>query len=203
MSPLNPVTRLTYTFAMAKILTGAAVLSLAFVAVTSTELLARTQRPPPPSKPEPAPAATPVDRRDSVVSASGIFGGRPYWEALAQCGGIYFKLNVLYTEVAVRARVVKPDPKANAEYTKELNEAIKIATRYFESAERFLIADRGMERADAVLTYDAKSRGAGERLKSIDAGLAAAKPCPALYEACHELYPKRCSELSLPPSAGH
>jgi hypothetical protein len=203
LSPLNLVTRLTYTFAMAKVLTSAAVmLTLAMFAVASTEVLARTQRPPP-SKPEPAPAASPVDKRDSVVSASGIFSGRPYWQALAQCGGIYFKLNVLYTEVAVRARVVKPDPKANAEYTKELNEAIKTATRYFESAERFLIADRGMERADAVLTYDPQSRGAGERLKSIDAGLAAAKPCPALYQACSELYPKRCSEPSLVPSVGH
>jgi hypothetical protein len=202
LSPLNPITRLTYTFAMAKILTGAAMLALAVVAVASTEALARTQRPPP-SKPEPAPAATQVDKRDSVVSASGIFSGRPYWQALAQCGGIYFKLNVLYTEVAVRARVVKPDPKANAEYTKELNEAIKTATRYFESAERFLIADRGMERADAVLTYDAQSRGASERLKSIDAGLAAAKPCPALYLACSELYPKRCTEPLLVPSVGH
>jgi hypothetical protein len=203
LSRLNTVTRLTYTFAMAKILIGAALmLTLAFVAAASTQVLARTQRPPP-SKPEPAPAASPVDKRDSVVSASTTFNGRPYWQAMAQCGGIYFKLNVLYTEVAVRARVVKPDPKANAEYTKELNEAIKTATRYFESAERFLIADRGMERADAVLTYDAQSRGAGERLKSIDAGLAAAKPCLALYEACHELYPKRCTELSLPPSAGH
>jgi hypothetical protein len=203
LSRLNPVTRLTYTFAMAKILTGTAMmLAFAFVAAASTAALARTQRPPP-SKPEPAPAATPVDRRDDLVSGSGTFNGRPYWQALAQCGGIYFKLNVLYTEVAVRARVVKPDPKANAEYTKELNDAIKTATRYFESAERFLIADRGMERADAVLTYDAQSRSASERLKTIDAGLAAAKPCPALYQACRELYPKRCTEPLLPPSAGH
>ena len=126
----------------------------------------------------------------------------PIGKALAQCGGIYFKLNVFYTDAAVRARVVKPDPKANAEYTKELNEAIKTATRYFEGAERFLIADRGMERSDAVLTYDAQSRAAGERLKSIDAALAAAKTCPALYQSCRETYPKRCAE-PLAPAAGH
>ena len=58
----------------------------------------------------------PVDKRDSVVAAPGPFNGHPYWLALAQCGGIYFKLNVLYTDAAVHARVVKPDPRANAEY---------------------------------------------------------------------------------------
>jgi hypothetical protein len=158
----------------------------------------REQRRPP----EPAAPAISIDKRDSLVAAPGAFNGHPYWLALAQCGGIYFKLNVFYTDAAVRARVVKPDPKANAEYTKELNEAIKTATRYFESAERFLIADRGMERADAVLTYDGQSRAAGERLKSIDAALAAAKTCPALYQGCHEAYPKRCTE-PLPPAMGH
>ena len=59
----------------------------------------------------PAPAV-PVDKRDSVVTAPGPYMGRPYWLALAQCGGIYFKLNVLYTDIAVHARVVKPDPDA-------------------------------------------------------------------------------------------
>ena len=58
-----------------------------------------------------------IDKRDSLVAAPGPFNGRPYWLALAQCGGIYFKLNTLYTDAAVRARVVKPDPKANAELT--------------------------------------------------------------------------------------
>jgi hypothetical protein len=182
-------------------LTRAALLALAFVAVAAANAQARGQRQQSPAQPA-APAATPTDKRDSVVAATETFTGRPYWQALAQCGGIYFKLNVFYTDAAVRARVVKPDPKANAEYTKELNEAIKTATRYFESAERFLIADRGMERADAVLTYDGQSRAAGERLKSIDAALAAAKTCPALYQTCHESYPKRCTE-PFPPAAGH
>ena len=120
--------------------------------------------------------------------------------ALAQCGGIYFKLNTLYTDVAVRARVIKPDPSANAEYTKKLNEAMRIATTYFNAAERFLTTDRGVERADAVLTYDAQSRAAGDRVPTIDAALAAAKACPALYRACQEAYPKACSETLAPMS---
>jgi len=148
--------------------------------------------------PEPAIPAVPVDKRDSIVAAPGPFNGRPYWLALAQCGGIYFKLNVLYTDAAVRARVVKPDPKANDEYTKKLNEAIKTATTYFDGAEHFLMAERGLERADAVLTYDGQSRAAGERLKTIEAAAAAAKTCPALYQACREAFAKQCSE-PLPP----
>jgi len=59
-----------------------------------------------------------------------------------------------------------------------------------------------MERSDAVLTYDAQSRAAGERLKSIDAALAAAKTFPALYQSCRDTYPKRCAE-PLAPAAGH
>ena len=55
------------------------------------------------------------------------------------------------------------------------------------------MTDRGIERADAVLTYDAQSRAAGERLKTVEAALAAAKACPALYQACQQAYPKACS----------
>ena len=79
----------------------------------------------------------PLDKRDRMVAAPGAFAGRPYWLALAQCGGIYFKLNVLYTDIAVHARVVKPDPKVNAEYTKKLNDAIDAATVFFDGATRF------------------------------------------------------------------
>ena len=137
-------------------------------------------------------------QRDSVVAAPGAFNGRPYWLALAQCGGIYFKLNALYTDVAVRARVVKPDPTTNAEFTKKLNEAIKTATTFFDGAEHFLMTNRGVERADAVLTYEGQSRAAGDRLKTIDAAFAAAKACPALYQACREAYPKLCNEPLTP-----
>ena len=100
----------------------------------------------------------------------------------------------------MRARVVKPDPRANAEYTKKLNEAIKTATTYFNGAEHFLMTERGLERADAVLTYDGQSRAAGERLKTIEAALTAAKACPALYQACREAYSKQCSEPLAPAS---
>jgi hypothetical protein len=144
--------------------------------------------------------AVPPDKRDAVVAAPGAFAGRPYWFALAQCGGIYFKLNVLYTDVAVHARAVKPDPTVNTEYTKKLNDAIRTASAYFDGAERFLMVDRGIERTDAVLIYDGQSRAAGERVKTIDAALAAAKTCPALYQACQEVNPKACSETLAPPS---
>jgi hypothetical protein len=142
---------------------------------------------------EAAPAVS-VDKRDRMVVVPGSFGGRPYWLALAQCGGIYFKLNTLYTDAAVRARVIKPDPHANAEYTKKLNQAISIATTYFDAAANFLRTDRGLDRDNAVLTYDGQSRAAGDRVKTIDAALAAAKACPALYQACQAAHPKACSE---------
>jgi hypothetical protein len=154
----------------------------------------REQRHPP----EPAAPAVPVDKRDSVVTGLGAFNGHPYWLALAQCGGIYFKLNMLYTDIAVRARVVKPDPRTNAEYTKKLTEAIKTATTFFDGAEHFLMSERGIERADAVLTYDGQSRAAGDRVKTIDAALAAAKSCPALYQACSETFSKQCNEAPVP-----
>jgi hypothetical protein len=145
----------------------------------------------------PAPPAS-VDKRDSPVMASGAYSGRPYWLVLAQCGGIYFKLNTLYSAIAVQARVTKPDPKINSEYTKKLNEAIGTATVFFRGAEHFLMTDRGLERIDAVLIYDEQSRAAGDRVKGIDAALAAAKACPALYQACQQAYPKACSD-AMPP----
>ncbi|MGH6673280.1 MAG: hypothetical protein ACRECE_12995 [Xanthobacteraceae bacterium] len=141
-----------------------------------------------------------VDKADRIVTSAGPFNGRPYWLAMAQCGGLYFKLNSLYTDAAVRARVIKPNPHANAEFTKKLNEAINIATSYFDAAENFLRTDRGLERDDAILTYDGQSRAAGERVKTIDAALAAAKICPALYRLCHAAYPKACSEPLAPLS---
>ena len=83
----------------------------------------------------PTPAAS-IDKRDTTVTLPGTFAGKPYWLALAQCGGAYFKLNVLYTALAVQARAVKPDPKLNTEYTRKLNDAIKTATAFFTGAER-------------------------------------------------------------------
>lgn len=149
-------------------------------------------------EPERAAAAISVDKRDTVVNAPGVFQGRPYWLVLAQCGGTYFKLNVLFTDAAVHARVIKPDPHANAEYTRKLNEAIRTATTYFDGAENFLRADRQLDRDSAVLTYDGQSRAAGDRIKTIEAGVVAVKACPALYQACRAGHPKICNE-TLPP----
>jgi len=171
-----------------------ALLLVALVAAASAVAQTRHRSEREPKETEhPAPAPS-VDKRDAVVPAVDGFTGRPYWLALAQCGGVYFKLNQLYTEIAVHARAVKPDPKVNAEYTRKLNEAMRTATVFFDSADRFLMNDRGLERLDAVLVYDGQSRAAGDRVKTIDAALTAARACPALYEACQKVYPKACSE---------
>jgi hypothetical protein len=172
--------------------------ALTFIAATSAA--AQTHHRRAPSEDEISPPPLAGDRRDTAVPAPGAFSGRPYWLALAQCGGFYFKLNGLYTDAAVHARVVNPDPRANAEFTRKLNDAIRIATTYFNAADRFLAADRGLDRDNAVLTYDGQSRAAGDRVKTIDSGLAAAKACPALYEACQQTYPKACSERLVPLS---
>jgi hypothetical protein len=186
---------------MPGIFAKAAVLALAAIAVTHADAQTRrTREPRAVEHPAPSAPSVPVNKRDSVVAVPGAFNGRPYWLALAECGGIYFKLNLLYTDAAVHARAVKPDPKANAEYTKKLTDAIKTATTYFDGAERFLMTDRGIERTEAVLTYDPQSRAAGDRLKTVDAALAAANVCPTLYQACQAAYPKECSETLSPTS---
>jgi ferredoxin len=172
-------------------------LAAALVAVTGADAQTRHRRETrePRDVEHAAPIAPPsIDKRDSMIIAPGPFNGRAYWLALAQCGGMYFKLNVFYADAAAHARVVKPDPKATTEYTKDLKDAIRTATVYFDAAERFLMADRGIERIDAVLIYDPQSRGEGDRLKSIDSALAAARACPVLYESCQGAYPKACSE---------
>lgn len=179
-----------YNRAMLGIIAKCALIAIALFAATSAD--AQRYRRRTPREVEHAPPVS-VDKRDSIVIAPGPFNGRPYWLALAQCGGIYFKLNSLYTDAAVHARVVKPDPHANAEFTKRLNEAINIATIYFNAAENFLRTDRGLERDGAILTYDGQARAAGDRVKTIEAALAAAKACPALYQTCQAAYPKACT----------
>jgi hypothetical protein len=162
-----------------------------------------------PEAEKPAPAVTP-DKRDSIVAAPGPDKGKPYWLALAQCGGIYFKLNVLYTNIAVHARVTKPDPTLNNEATKKLNDAIRTSTAFYIAAERFLMNDRGIERIDAVLVYNEQARAAGDRFKAasdeasavnaaIGAAQNAAKSCPVLYQACQAAFPKACSDPLPPP----
>jgi len=175
-----------------------AVVAIALVVATSANAL-RVRRHVPKKKVEHPPPIS-LDNRDSIVAVPGPFVGHPYWLGLAQCGGIYFKLNVLYTEAAVHARVVKPDAHADAADTKRLNEAISIATAYFDAAENFLRTDRELARNDAILTYDPQSEEAGDQIKSIEAGLAATKACPALYQACEAQYAKICTQKLTPLS---
>ena len=197
---MNPQSRRGYNPDMPRTIVKAVLLLAALVAATGAAAQTRHRSERQPKEVERLVPPPPVDKRDSVVAAVGAFTGRPYWLALAQCGGTYFKLNQLYTDIAVHARAVKPDPKINAEYTKKLNEAIRTATVFFDGAERFLMTERGLERVDAVLIYDAQSRAAGDRVKTIDAALNAAKACPVLYEACQRAYPKACSEPLTPMS---
>jgi len=183
---------------MPSIVAKAALATLAVVVATGADAQTRRAREQP-KETTTAPPPVPVDKRDSVVAAAGPFKGKPYWLALAQCGGTYFKLNVFYTDAAVHARI-KPDPKATAEYTRKLTDAIKTATIYFNGAERILMADRGIERVDAVLAYDPQSRATGDRFKTVEAAEAGAQACPALYEACQAANPKACSEHPPPTS---
>jgi hypothetical protein len=183
---------------MPGILARSILFAVAFSVGASASAQTRHRRAPTEGELPPPPIAG--DKRDAMVSLPGTFSGRPYWLALAECGGTYFKLNALYTDAAVHARVVNPDPRANAEFTRKLNEAIRIATTYFDAAERFLASDRGLDRNNAVLTYDGQSRAAGDRVKTIEAGLTAAKACPALYQACEQAYAKACSEKLAPMS---
>ena len=194
--------QLDYSRAMPGFLTKAAIVALALFAAASADAQTRRHRAPRDTEsatPAAAPAI-PTDKRDAVVQMPGAFSGKAYWLALAQCGGTYFKLNTIYADAAAHARVIKPDPKATAEYTRDLKDAIKTATVYFDAAERFLMIDRGIERVDAVIAYDPQSRAAGDRLKTVEAAQAAAQACPALYQACQGAYPKACSE-TLPPTS--
>jgi hypothetical protein len=148
---------------------------------------------------EAAPPPSPVDKRDRVVNAPGTpFNGRAYWQAAAQCGGIYFKIGTIESDAAVRAKVIKPDPAAFASFTKDADTANRSATAFFEAAERFLIADRKLSREEAVTTYDGVASASGDRVKTADAAATAAKPCPNLYQTCHGAFPQVCSERSLP-----
>ena len=148
---LNAMRCSRYTGVTQKIITAVAVVTMALLAARHADAQTRHRQQRAPKDVEHPAPPVPVDKRDSVVTAPGAFASKPYWLGLAQCGGIYFKLNLLYTDIAVRARAVKPDPKLNSEITKKLNEAIKTATVYFSGAEHFLMIERGLERIDAVL----------------------------------------------------
>lgn len=148
---------------------------------------------------EAAPLSSPVEKRDRLVNAPGTpFNGRAYWQATAQCGGIYFKLGSIQSDAAVRAKVIKPDPAAFASFTKNADASNRNATAFFEAAERFLIADRKLSREEAVTTYDVVASASGDRVKTADAAALAIKPCPDLYDTCHNAFPQVCSERNLP-----
>ncbi len=170
------------------------VLALSSIADAQSRRRSKTKK-----QEEAAPAAAPVDKRDRVVNAPGTaFNGRAYWQASAQCGGIYFKLGALHSDAAVRAKVVKPDPAAYASLSKDAAAANRSATAFFEAAERFLIADRKIVRDEAVMAYDPLATTSGDRVKSVESAASAAKGCPELYQVCHGAYPQVCSERSLP-----
>lgn len=148
-------------------------------------------------KEEQAAPTAPGDKRDRLVAAPGTpFHGRAYWQATAQCGGIYFKLGTIYSDAAIRAKVVKPDPAALAQATKDANAASAAATAFFEASERFLISDRKLARDEAVMTYDPIATNNGDRIKTTDAGVQAAKSCPELYKTCRGAFPQTCNSTA-------
>jgi hypothetical protein len=171
-------------------LAGTAILAIAVATLSASEAARRPKK-----QDEAAPAAASSDKRDRAVTAPGTpFHNRAYWQAAAQCGGIYFKLNTLYSEAAITAKVVKPDPAAYTRLSKEADAASTKATTFFDVSERFLAADRKLAREEAVVTYDAAANSAGDRLKSVDAALQAAKPCPELYKVCRGAFPQVCND---------
>ena len=177
-----------------RIIALAAIVSFAVTSLAAAESSRRRKKQ---EQPAAAPA-TPADKRDRTVNAPGSpFNGRAYWQAAAQCGGIYFKLGTLNSEGAIRAKVVKPDPAAYANLTKEADQASKSATAFFVVAERVLIGDRKLTRDEAVITYDPVASGSGDRVKTVDAAMQAAKPCPELYKTCRASYPQVCNDTAM------
>lgn len=149
------------------------------------------------SKQDAPPPTVSVDKRDRVVGAPGTaFSGKAWWQAAATCGGIYFKLGTVYSDAAIRAKVIKPDPAAYASLTKEASGASKTATAFFDAAERFLTADRKVARDEAVMTYDAVASANGDRVRTIDAAVQAAKSCPELYKTCRGAFPRVCDDTT-------
>jgi len=165
-------------------------IAIAAILPIALSSLAAAQTKPRSSKQE---TPSPADKRDRTVSAPGTaFNGKAWWQAAATCGGIYFKLGTVYSDAAIRAKVVQPDRAAHASLTKDADGASKTATAFFDAAERFLIADRKLARAEAVMTYDAVASANGDRLKTIDAAAQAAKPCAELYRTCRSAFPQLC-----------
>lgn len=172
-----------------------ALLAVAVVALAASEVAAQSRK----RERERAatPTAAPVDKRDRMVTAPNTpFHGQAFWQATAQCGGIYFKLGTLLSDAAITAKVIKPDPTAYARLTKGADEANRAASALFEVAERFLVADRKIARDEAVITYDTVSSDWGDRQKTAEAAVAAATPCPGLYKTCREQFPQVCNDAA-------
>jgi len=168
-------------------------IALAIAATLSTADAARRIK----KQEDAAPAPTPGDKRDRVVTAPGTpFNGRAFWQAAAQCGGIYFRLNTLYSDAAISAKVIKPDPAAFTRLSKDADGASVNATAFFDVSERFLVADRKVSREDAVVTYDNVAHTAGDRFKSVEAALQGAKPCPEFYRVCRGAFPQVCNDAA-------
>jgi len=183
------------SFGVRRIIAVATILLLALSSAADAQSKRRGKK----QQEEAAPAPAPVDKRDRLINAPGTpFNGRAYWQAAAQCGGVFFKLGTLHSDAAVRAKVVKPDPAAYASLTKDAGTANRSATAFFEAAERFLIADRKLNREEAITIYDGVASATGDRAKTADAAAAAAKSCPELYQVCHGAYPQVCGERSMP-----
>lgn len=180
---------------------GRRAIALAAVLLVALSSLAAAERARRGKKQEHQPAAapaTPADKRDRTVNAPGSpFHGKAYWQAAAQCGGIYFKLGTLDSEAAIRAKVIKPDPTAYASLSKDADTANKSATAFFVVAERVLIADRKLARDEAVITYDPVASASGDRLKTPEAAVQAAKACPDFYKTCRAAYPQVCNDTAM------
>jgi len=173
---------------------GTSVVLIAILGASSETDAARRRREPAAT---PAGPTTPTDKRDRVVAAPGTpFHGKAYWQAAAQCGGIYFKIGTIYSDGAAKAKV-KPDPTAFTQLSASAATANRAATAFFEAAERILIADRKLGRDEAVLTYDALSTAAGDRAKTLEAAVQATKPCPDLYHACRAAFPQVCNDATV------
>ena len=169
-----------------------AIFAIAVAALSAADAARRLKK-----QDDAAPAPAPGDKRDRIVTAPGTpFNGRAYWQAAAQCGGIYFQLNTLYSDAAISAKVIKPDPAAFARLSKEAEAASVSATTFFDVSERFLVADRKLAREDAVVTYDTVAHLAGDRFKSVEAALQAAKSCPDLYKLCRDAFPQVCNDTT-------
>jgi hypothetical protein len=178
-------------------LAGAAIVLLALSSFADAQT-ARRHKKQNQNQEQAAAPASPADKRDRAVVAPGTpFNGKPYWQAAAQCGGIYFRLGTVYSDSAVRAKVTKPDPAAYTAFTKQADEASKTATVFFTAAERFLVADRKLGRDEAVMTYDPLATQNGDRLKTVEAAVQAAQPCAELYKTCRGAFPQLCNDSAM------